>query len=118
LGFRVDTRTVFGTRPRIVSDVFNDSPRATTIRERGLYARPVRIRHKSGQTGEVSAGVAEIDFPFNERPFFIEAQDMKQFAGAPDLLTYGIHADQPLRVYAIDGRNRRVWGEAAPYFDT
>jgi hypothetical protein len=116
LRFRVDTRTVFGKRPRMVIDVFNDSPHATTIRELGLYAHPVRITHMSGQTSEVSAGVAEIDFPFNERPFFIEAQDMKQFAGAPDLLTYGIHADQPLRVYGIDGRNRRVWGEAAPYF--
>jgi hypothetical protein len=116
LRFKVDTITFYGKRPRMVIDVFNDSPRATTIRELGLYARPVRIMHRSGQTGEESEGVAEIDFPFNEHPFFIEAQDMKQFAGAPDILSNGIHADQPLRVYAIDGRNRRVWGEAAPYF--
>ena len=116
LRFRVTPQTLYGKRPRIVIDVFNDSPRATTIRELGLYARPVRIEHQSGQTGEVSEGVAEIDFPFSERPFFIEAQDMKEFAGAPDILSYGIHADQPLRVYAIDGRNRRVWGTAAPHF--
>jgi hypothetical protein len=116
LRFRVAPQTVFGKSPRMVIDVFNDSPRATTIRELGLYARPVRIEHRSGQTGDVSEGVAEIDFPFNDHPFFIEAQDMKQFAGAPDILTYGIHADQPLRVYAIDGRNRRIWGDAAPYF--
>lgn len=116
LRFKVEPHTLYGKRPRIVIDVFNDSPRATTIRELGLYARPVRITRRRGDSGEESPGVAEIDFPFSERPFFIEAQEMRQFAGTPDILTYGIHADQPLRVYAIDGRNRRVWGEAAPYF--
>lgn len=116
LRFSVTSQTLYGKPPRIVIDVFNDSPRATTIRELGLYARPVRIEHKNGQTGAVSQGVAQIDFPFSERPFFIEARDMKKFAGVPDILSYGIHADQPLRVYAIDGRNRRIWGEAAAYF--
>jgi hypothetical protein len=116
LRFSVTSQTLYGKSPRIVIDVFNDSPRATTIRELGLYARPVRVEHQSGQTGAVSQRVAQIDFPFNERPFFIEAQDMKEFAGVPDILSYGIHADQPLRVYAIDGRNRRIWGAAAPYF--
>jgi hypothetical protein len=116
LRFSVTPQTLYGKPPRVVIDVFNDSPRATTIRELGLYARPVRIEHQNGQTGAVSQRLAEIDFPFSERPFFIEAQDMKEFAGVPDILSYGIHADQPLRVYAIDGRNRRIWGAAAPSF--
>jgi hypothetical protein len=114
LRLSVHAQTLDGRPPRIVLDVFNDSPRATTIRELGLYARPVRIEHRSGETGAVSRRVAQIDFPFSERPFFVDAQDMKEFAGVPDILSYGIHADQPLRVYAIDGRNRRIWGAAAP----
>lgn len=116
LRLKVDVRTLFGKPPRLVIDVLNDSPRATTVREVGLYAHPVRIDHMSHQTGEASRGVAEIDFPFTERPFFIEANEIRAFAGVPDIFNYGIHADSPLRVYAIDARNRRVWGDAAPYF--
>jgi hypothetical protein len=42
---------------------------------------------------------------------------MKRFAGTPDIFTHGVHADTPLRVYAVvAGRERRVWGPAAPYW--
>jgi hypothetical protein len=55
------------------------------------------VRIETGQ-GRDRRGVAEIDFPFNERPFFIEPDEMKRFAGTPDIFTHGIHADTPLRV--------------------
>jgi hypothetical protein len=110
LRLRVDVMTLYGKPPRIVIDLLNDSPRATTVREVGLYARPVRI--EVGRQGEMQGrpGFAEIDYPFSERPFFIDANETRQFAGFPDIFSEGIHADQPLRVYAIDARNRRVWG--------
>jgi hypothetical protein len=115
LRLRVDVKTLHGKPPRIIIDLLNDSPRATTVREVGLYALPVRI--EVGRNGEQQGrpGVAEVDYPFNERPFFIEASDTRQFAGIPDIFSEGVHADQPLRAYAVDARNRRVWGSAAPY---
>ncbi len=102
LRLQVAVTTLYGKPPRLVIDVLNDSPRATTIREVGLYARPVRI--EIGRDGETQGrpGLAEIDYPFSERPFFIEANDTRQFAGVPDIFSEGIHADQLLRVYAID----------------
>jgi hypothetical protein len=115
LRLEVTDHTIIGRKPRIEIDVFNDSPRATTVRQVGLYAHPVRISHRSGQNGRVSDGIAEIDFPFNDQPFFMEAGEVRRFAGAPDFLSHGIHADAPLRVYAVDARNRRVWGAAAPF---
>jgi len=45
----------------------------------------------------------------------MEAYETREFAAVPDIFTYGIHADEPLRAYALDGRNRRTWGTAAPY---
>jgi hypothetical protein len=45
---------------------------------------------------------------------FLEAGQTQRFIGAPDTIGQGIHADQPLRVYASDARGRKVWGEAAP----
>lgn len=115
LRLHVDVTTLYGKPPRIVIDVFNDSPRATTIREVGLYARPIGI--EIGRAGETHGRpmLAEVDYPFSERPFFIEANETHQFAGFPDIFSEGIHADQPLRVYAIDARNRRLWGSAATY---
>jgi hypothetical protein len=32
----------------------------------------------------------------------------------PDTLNWNLHADFPLRAYAVDIRGRRVWGEAVP----
>jgi hypothetical protein len=110
----VDVRTIRGKPPRLVIDVLNDSPRGTTVREVGLYAHPVRI--EVGREGEAPRpGLAEIDYPFTGRPFFMDANETRRFAGMPNIFGEGVHADQPLRVYAIDQRNRRVWGSAAPY---
>jgi hypothetical protein len=115
LRLRADVTTIYGKPPRIVIDVLNDSPRGTTVREVGLYALPVRI--EVAQDGERPGrpGLAEIDYPFRRRPFFMEANETRQLAGFPDIFSERVHADQPLRVYAIDARNRRVWGPAAPY---
>lgn len=115
LRFKVDVQTIIGRPPRVVIDIFNDSPRATTVREVGLYARPVRVSVAHAAGGE-SAGYAEIDFPFSDQPFFMEANEMRRFAGFPDIFSHGIHADMPLRAYAVDGRNRRTWETSAgPY---
>jgi hypothetical protein len=115
LRLRADVATLYGKPPRIVLDVFNDSPRGTTVREVGLYARPVRIEVGGDGERRGRPGLAEVDYPFNERPFFMEANETRQFAAFPDIFGEGVHADQPLRAYAIDARNRRVWGPAAPY---
>lgn len=112
LRFEVNVRDMLGRPPRVVIDIFNDSPLATTVREVGLYGRPTRVNLRRA-TGETTAGYAEVDFPFTDRPFFMEANEMRQFAGFPDIFASGIHIDAPLRAYAIDGRNRRIWAPSA-----
>jgi hypothetical protein len=97
-----------------VIDVINDSPRATTVREVGLYAHPVAFKVESDD-GDGPSGKAHVDFPFNDQPIFMEGGSVESFAGFPDIFTQGFHVDEQLRVYAVDARGKRLWGNAAPH---
>jgi hypothetical protein len=104
--------TGIGKQPTSHIDVFNIGPLATTVREVGYYA--TRTGFQVGQGDKALAGRGELTFKVNEGPFFLEAGDSRRFYGPPAAIDYGVHADFPLRVYAIDARGRRVWGVAGP----
>jgi hypothetical protein len=54
------------------------------------------------------------DVTFADGPLFLDAGQTRRIALLPDIASWGIHADFPMRVYATDIRHRRVWGNAAP----
>jgi hypothetical protein len=45
---------------------------------------------------------------------FLEAGKMQRFEMMPDIDTYGVHVDFPLRAFAVDIKGRRIWGDALP----
>jgi hypothetical protein len=101
-------QTAMGQKPAAWIEVQNAGGRATTVREIGFYGKRVRFETGSGLRGE-----GEAKFPFAER-VFLEPGETKRFEGAPNIDTFGLHADLPLRAYAVDERRRYVWGDAAP----
>jgi hypothetical protein len=105
-------KTAVGQRPEATLEVTNAGQRATTVREAGFYAKETEFityrgsePHLSGK-GAITFGIA--------RSIFLEAGESKQFFATPDTIDMGLHADLPLRLYAIDIHGRRIWGKAAP----
>jgi hypothetical protein len=108
LKLRWGTTTAIGRKPAAWIEVRNAGGRATTLREVGFYGKRVRF-----ETRDRARGEGEATFPF-ARGVFLERGETKRFEGAPSIDTFGFHADFPLRVYAVDERDRRVWGSAGP----
>jgi hypothetical protein len=87
--------------------------RPTTVRQVGFYAHPRKVEFiHQGETEPWGEATAEITF--HEGPVFLEAGESRRFEIVPDIHTFGIHADFPFRAYAVDIRNRRIWGGAGP----
>jgi len=100
-------------RPTVYIDVTNLGHRPTTVREVGFYAHPREfeiIREGGSQPWATAKG----EITFATGPFFLDAGQSERVELVPDIDAWGIHADFPLRVYAVDIRHRRIWGDAAP----
>jgi hypothetical protein len=110
----VTLKTSLGQQPLIEIFVLNDGPRSTTVREVGLFARPVKMETVEGRHPGLRFD-GDVTFKVVDQPVFFEAREGRPFVGTcPDVTSYGIHADLPLRPYAVDARGRRAWGRALP----
>jgi hypothetical protein len=99
-------------RPTVYIDATNVGHRATTVRQVGFFARPREIEIiRQGET--VPWAKASADVTFADGPMFLEAGESKRIELVPNIDVWGIHADFPMRVFAVDMRGRRIWGDAA-----
>lgn len=100
-------------RRTIFIDVTNVGQRPTTVREVGFFAHPkhIEIVH-AGETEPWATGT--VDTTFHDGPVFLEAGQSRRFEIVPNIDTFGIHVDFPMRLYAVDIHGRRIWGAAAP----
>jgi hypothetical protein len=99
-------------KPTIWLEVTNAGQRATTVREVGFFAKETTA--ELSREGQVyGRSKALINFPFGHS-LFLESGQSKRMELRPDTLNWNLHADFPLRAYAVDIRGRRVWGEAVP----
>jgi len=114
---RVSTNVVLTTRlsgkPIVAIDVTNDGRRPTTVRKVGLYAHRASYEvFHDGESEPYGTGTGEITF--TDGPVFLEAGKTVRVTMMPDIDTYGVHVDFPLRVFAVDIRGQRLWGDALP----
>lgn len=99
--------------PTIFIDVTNVGRRPTTVRQVGFYAKRVGFEVlRDDETEPWAHGEAEVSLGLG--PVFLEAGKTERFEAVPDIEKFGIHADFPWRVYAVDITGRRLWGDAAP----
>lgn len=97
-----------GERPQAWIEVHNHGTRPTTVREVGFSAGPTSF--EVPQKG--LSGSGNMTFAVSKDFVFLEPGQTVRLQGTPRSVDYGYHADHPLRPYAIDGRNRYVWGKA------
>jgi hypothetical protein len=110
LNARVSTSV--SARPQATIEIRNAGYRPTTVREVGFYAKETRFQtRRDGQ--DHLHGIAQITFKAAEG-VFLEAGEAKSFPNNPDIFQWDLHADFPLRLYAVNITGRRVWGNALP----
>jgi hypothetical protein len=112
-------RTDFGmtTRangaPTIYVEVTNVGRRPTTVRQFGFYGGERQMEViRDGESQPWATATGEINF--QEGPKFLEAGQSHRVEMVPNIDSFGIHADYPLRAFAVDINGRRIWGRAAP----
>lgn len=117
----------FGTRtsihnllPSATVTVANIGHRPTTLHKVGFHSHTARMqvfdteedanagRVRSETSGDLGCVIAD--------SVFLEPGEVREFDATSAVLGLGVWADKPLRLYAIDIRGRRVWGDAAPVF--
>jgi hypothetical protein len=109
------TQTSMQLPPHVMVRVLNDSPRATTVREVGLFEgeRDLEITSQSGELVGTTRG--EMTFKLApEDPVFLEAGKLGEWVRPLASFPRTFHSYKPLRAYAMDARGRRVWGGAGP----
>jgi hypothetical protein len=106
----VDCASAEGREPWVFVDVLNDGPRGTTVRKVGLWAKTIAIQAEGG-----ARTTAVLSYDLKQEPFFLEAGETEHFElGAGHDWLLAVPLDQPLRAYAVDARERKVWGRALP----
>jgi hypothetical protein len=93
--------------------VSNAGTRATTVRDVGFFIAKQQfdVYRSAEDTEPYTHGEGEIGCSVAQG-VFLEAGESKEFEATEQVLGLGVHADQPLRLYARDIRGRRVWGQA------
>ncbi|MDX6588112.1 MAG: hypothetical protein QOI31_2585 [Solirubrobacterales bacterium] len=98
-------------------EVANRGRRPVTIKEVGLHAGDKQLiwARPDDESFEASF-MGGIKFPFAKHVVLLEPGHPPEVAVSrlDGYFSWGLPADLPLRVYAMDAYNRRTWGEALP----
>lgn len=96
-------------------EVLNTGRQPLTIREVGIYPGTVRVRHKRQEDGVERDGRSDVLLILASEPFVLEAGTLATFQGHLDeFFNVGLHADRPVRPFAIDLARRWHWGDVEP----
>lgn len=100
-----------GFSPEIVATVHNTGRQPTTVMEVGLVTEGQAEIVKEGMTIATGNFTLGLD---DDRPEVVLPGQVIQLGVSLSRWPGPVHADEPLRLYAIALPNRRVWGPSAP----